>query len=160
MREILFKGKLLGTGEWSYGNLVVKQNGIFLTTPDETPIGKYGQVDPSTAGQYTGWNDKNNVRIFEGDVVAILCGEQRFLGRVEFSERGFWAFVPLSKEDFFLQSEDLADIDPSLDLHHLAFESEDYDGVIVVGNIHDNPDLLEGRRNGYALRPAANESIT
>ena len=62
MREILFRGK--HNGVWSKGNLIVKKGGVTIITPDDTPLGVYGQVDPSTVGQYTGLTDKNGVKIF------------------------------------------------------------------------------------------------
>ena len=69
MREILFRGKLTANGEWAYGNLDIKPGGkIAVITPDDTPIGKYGQVDPATVGQYTGLSDRDGVKIFEGDI--------------------------------------------------------------------------------------------
>ena len=68
MREILFRGKLNG-GTWVYGNLLVKSNGTAIITPDKTPLGRYGKVDPKTIGQWTGLVDKSGVKIFEGDKV-------------------------------------------------------------------------------------------
>lgn len=80
MREILFRGKLTANGEWAYGNLDIKPGGkIAVITPDDTPIGKYGQVDPATVGQYTGLTDIMGAKIFEGDIVKFRHGGE-FVG--------------------------------------------------------------------------------
>lgn len=68
MREILFRGRL-ANGKWAYGNLDIGYNGVCIITPDCTPLGSYGQVDPETVGQYTGLVDAHGRKIFEGQLV-------------------------------------------------------------------------------------------
>ncbi|MBQ9165660.1 MAG: hypothetical protein IJX71_01835 [Oscillospiraceae bacterium] len=124
MREILFRGKL-HSGEWAYGNLVVSKNGIAIITPDDTPLGKYGQVAPETVGQYTGLEDKNGKRIFEGDIVRHYnCGKKpdKYDTGVIFFEATSCAFMRTTEMEAVL------------------LRISKYCEYEVVGNIYDNPE--------------------
>lgn len=136
MREILFRGKHMSGGVWCEGNLAVRKDCFCIITPDDTPCGVYGQVDPDTVGQYTGLTDKNGKKIFEGDIIravlpeTVVCREYVWpLMAVAFSDGAFgvWQsqreFTPLRSFATRVQFE-------------------------VVGNIHDNPELIGGERHG------------
>jgi len=74
-REILFKAKRLDTGEWVEGDLYHYDNCfdgviIYPKTIDRTGI----KVDPKTVSQFTGITDRNNVKIFENDIVDGFYG--------------------------------------------------------------------------------------
>ena len=127
MREILFRGKLLSDGRWAEGNLDIKKSGVCIITPDETPVGCYGQVDPETVGQYTGLTDKNGKQIFEGDVVK---GFNTFHGREE-------RYIVCYKEIGFFFCENANEWHPD----HLEEKT-------VIGNIHDNPEMIGGAEDG------------
>lgn len=81
VREILFRGKTLDTGEWIYGSLIDldRESGYVYIMPSHKGASTLSPfnlirlhsvlVDPETVGQWTGLVDKNGVKIFDGDVV-------------------------------------------------------------------------------------------
>ena len=118
MREILFRGKHMAGGVWCEGNLAVSKGGVAIITPDNTPCGVYGQVDPDTVGQFTGLIDKNGKKIFEGDIVQLLdVGE---VGCIVYKHSGF---------------------EMSSGGCSLCVSSQDE--RVVIGNIHDNQEFME-----------------
>lgn len=132
MREILFRGKRINGGKWVDGyllkitlygktwNLILGDN--FIRSGLGVTAMQHATVDPSTVGQDTGLKDKNGVRIFEGDIIRWLPALEEKTDVVSFDEAGFCA------GEYFLQS---------------ALYYGDFDGE-VIGNIHDNPELLGG----------------
>lgn len=72
MREILFRGKQIDTDEWVYGwyaPLVCNDRTVIPCIKDSN--GSDWKVKPETVGQYTGFTDDKDVRIFEGDIVNV-----------------------------------------------------------------------------------------
>lgn len=133
MREILFRGKLKSNGEWSFGKLNVSLKGAVIITPDETPIGKYGQVIPSTVGQYTGLTDKNGKKIFEGDIVkreyTLWHGETKKTRETQIG------IVSYSNKDCGFCLDKVCNLR----------KPWDGDTLEIIGNIHDNSKLLKER---------------
>ena len=122
MREILFRGKRLDNGEWIEGSLWLYGEDARIDGALDFSEYFWHKVDPATVGQYTGLIDKNGKRIFEGDVLKKRgSGKERWL--VSFCEGAFEVVGPLCSGSF----------------------RDDYsaDNFEVVGNIHDNPELLE-----------------
>ncbi|MGN1451535.1 MAG: YopX family protein [Eubacteriales bacterium] len=146
MREILFRGKRLNNSEWVEGFLYITHDG-------EYEIGCYNSelnierltdiVDPSTVGQYTGLKDKNGKRIFEGDIIRTHYANARkydFLEQVVFHNGRFCAIYNFQGHGNGKMWANIADGVP-----HLPQDKTPYmEWCEVIGNIHDNPELLEG----------------
>lgn len=134
-REILFRGKRLEVGqfatekacEWVYGGYAKDCSGA-VHIYDTTRASRMVRVDPNTVGQYTGLTDKNGVKIFEGDILGSHyddgCPEDVTIEIIVWSENGWGLEIPGG------------DVAPVLDDGGFPHSE-------VIGNIHDNPELLE-----------------
>lgn len=152
MREIFFRGKRIDNGEWVQGFLCFKYFSDlphkrlviqYKTIPEPErwiPEYKVAEVDPSTVGQFTGLHDKNGKKIFEGDVFreeddlvcvvvfkgGCFCLEWYGCPGI-YTESGYdecggeWGIVDCETVDMY-----------------------NFNLIEVIGNIHDDPELLEG----------------
>lgn len=129
MREILFRGKTK-SGEWIEGNYVKAydyghvESIKHLIFSNSSYYGYDGytndeEVIPETVGQFTGLTDKNGEKIFEGDIVRV--NKDGDILEIMYCERGYFCANNNAWWEFI---DELG-----------AFE--------VIGNIHDNPELLE-----------------
>lgn len=135
MREILFRGKRLDNGEWVYGYYVhigpVSCQRAYII-PEYTSAIYVKEVDPSTVDQYTGLMDKNDKRIFEGDIVSTDIARPYLI--VEFRDGCFMFNCNDGGKDYY-----------DIMLPILEDAQTEYKYGEIIGNIHDNPELLEVR---------------
>lgn len=129
MRETLFRGKRVDNGEWVEGDFCRPSNICKESIgydeqlkQSDVLIWEDYSVQPETVGQYTGLTDKNGKKIFEGDVVKVngVANAKVFYR----NEECCYAFDYIGGRPLIV---DLVD-DRSLE---------------VIGNIHDNPELLK-----------------
>ncbi|MBF2569776.1 hypothetical protein IA939_10125 [Listeria welshimeri] len=146
MREIEFRGKRIDNGEWVYGNLMqFEDSGTFIFADERKGastltyahfiINNMHAIDERTIDQYTGVKDKNGKKIFGGDIVAFSEDDFHvFNSQVEyFSEDGYPAFDIKVPSDYYFDSNVFSEVSMS-GLHEIE----------VIGNIHENPELMEG----------------
>ena len=71
MREILFRGKHIKTGEWVYGYPFIHHDGKaeICTQEENTQNAVWNMVDPLSIGEYTGLLDSNGKQVFDGDII-------------------------------------------------------------------------------------------
>lgn len=142
MREIKFRGKSL-SGKWVYGDLVHFTNtqgvdaSVIITGHQATAESddfdyalcyarnEFKIVIPDTVGQFTGLHDKSGMEIYEGDIVTI-AGVIK--GYVRYNTR-YWRY-------------EIATADEPLENERIPSGRPD-ECWMVIGNIHDNPELLK-----------------
>ena len=128
MREILFRGKHSEKSMWDYGDLYIDHGKVYIGSRDTMHgVRVYGEVIPETVGQYTGLTDKNGTKIFEGDIVKLrlLAAKMEWKGVCEYRNGAFglaWQYAGERYSTF------------------AGTCNAEYE---VLGNIHDNPELME-----------------
>lgn len=129
-RAIKFRGKSKETGQWVYGGLVqVSSAGsLAIATIDDKGHLKLHEIIKGTEGQYSGLNDRNDLEIYERDI----CKAEEMLFPFSGTRTGIVKFYDGS---FLLENMDGKDGD------YLFSETAE---TTVIGNIHDNPELLGG----------------
>ena len=131
MREILFRGKRIDNGEWVYGSILQTDNWSEISVvtdyygsmyePPSCEVDSY-EVIPETVGQFTGLTDKNGKKMFEGDIVRADNGH---ISEITFHFGAFRCYCQC----------------------HDTFNTLWNDTLTVIGNIHDNVELLKATEN-------------
>lgn len=151
MREILFRGKRVDNGEWVYGDLIKDYlSGQYFIHPygdsanESDKVGEEGclrffsfEVIPETICEYTGLTDKNGNKIFEGDIIKVVTEdthEERFI------EVGIGEFTDDGSGDLFIGAYLKYD---GFTVSAGQIKECGSNGVEIIGNIYDNPELLE-----------------
>lgn len=120
MRRIVFRAQDIASNKWLYGDLRLHKDDVCIFEQGGT---KGEQVKRDTVGQFTSLYDKNGKEIFEGDILKV--GGCRHRIEVRFV-RGVFAFL----------------WDGNLD-DEFPTGSPTQEWAEVIGNIHDNPELIK-----------------
>jgi uncharacterized phage protein (TIGR01671 family) len=131
MREILFRGKRTDTKEWIEGIVFPQDNDIvimlFQRPMDGLLVGE--EINPETVEQYTGLTDKNDTKIFEGDIIQNVTEGKTAVVQWFSEYSAFMLWCKSENQVYWLYDNDFHNIE-------------------VIGNIYDNPELLGGADNG------------
>lgn len=129
----LFKAKRKDNGEWVQGNLVFS-----VYHKNDVCVGQYGnevgmhEVDPSTICQCTGLKDKNGKLIWENDIVD--------------RKEDYPEIVKYKDGDWTIDYSYALNMKAGNGYCNLGFYAQERKCVEVIGNIFDNPELLERKR--------------
>lgn len=138
MREIKFRGKNTGANEWIYG-AYIPPDCTFWREPSIVNIYKRMLIDPKTLGQYTGYKDANGKEIYEGDILSL---NEKYYPKTLLCVVKYGAH--LSK--CFNGGDDLGFYTEFSEENSGLFRQDFMfwlnKGVKVIGNIHDNPELM------------------
>jgi uncharacterized phage protein (TIGR01671 family) len=136
MREILFRGKDI-KGNWHIGLLAHIENDWYIS--NKAGVSTAFEVIPETVGQYTGLTDKSGKKIFDGDIIKT----QPFRDKACSLHSKTKQHIGVIKYRADKQgAEWYVDIDNCGKYTHCTYS--EFFGCEVIGNLHDNPELLKG----------------
>lgn len=145
MREILFRGKRVDGYGWVFGDLIhdeAENNRPRINIGRDYSTGtfysgKAPRVIPATVGQFTGLTDKNGKKIFEGDIIKSITLDTN---TEQLAVVGFGKFIDENNDDeylgFYIEFDGFRTTITQLEMEEVKDRFE------VIGNIHDNPELL------------------
>lgn len=125
-REILFKSKHVDNGKWVEGFFYQIWEKTYILWGITNNVPNMIEVIPKTVCEYTGLTDKNGTKIFEWDIVEVDNGAIGYYAKVYFDDSGFYIVLngcgTANRSKLYEKS----------------------NNVKVIGNVFDNPELLEG----------------
>ncbi len=128
MRTIKFRGKdSNNNGEWRYGSLLSYPDGGCVIVDFDGHEELSWDADPGTVGQFTGLHDKNGKEIYEGDIIKGITNA--------------WHVIEYDPENARFVASFFGS---QLNRCSLTKKWIDSCSKMVAGNIHDNPELMEG----------------
>ncbi len=145
----MFRGKRVNDGMWIQGYLFQFWGRAYILWGITNDVPTMHEVIPETVGQYTGLKDKNGKKIFEGDIVRFIWWwfdgaerESELTGTIVYSSdnMSFQLKGVKNKEWRDFVGADEHDMDYLTPFSELNFCDADFE---VIGNIHDNPELME-----------------
>lgn len=140
-REIISRGKRLDNGQWLYGDLMHdNQGGYYIYPLDAENLYVENKVDPDTVGEFLGKKDKHGKKIFEGDIVRrrdsafgyVDTGVVKYdchLGAFVLEYESYGRTYQSTFKDGFSDNDGKCTIEGTY-----SYE--------LIGNIYDNPELL------------------
>ena len=127
MRTIKFRGKDIADEKWIYGSLVTDGYKYHIVGELETEAHEYNEVYKETVGQFTGLRDSLGKEIYEGDVLRRMEGKGNDEYKVVFEE--------------WVGSYALVNVESPADVKELSKFIIGARMLMIIGNIHDNPEL-------------------
>lgn len=129
MREIIFRGKRKHDGKWIYG-AYIPPDYTHWNEPSIADCNHRFEIRPDSLGQFTELCDSEGKYIYEGDIITFPYRRRTETGVVYYVNGGYSVKnkVQLHKDY----------------LHAVMFFKE----IHVIGNIHDNPELLKDGEEG------------
>lgn len=132
MREILFKAKVKDNGKWVEGYYIKRYDLLgneehLIFHADSYKVWECAEIDPETLCEFTGLCDKNGKRIWENDVVWLVCDGKEHIYQIVWDNSELDFKATKGEENYGTNYEYLLCCDE----------------IEVIGNIFDNPELLQ-----------------
>jgi uncharacterized phage protein (TIGR01671 family) len=146
--RFLFRGKRVADCEWIIGDLARRKSRfapqLKTTYGISDEFGTFTAVDPATVGQCTGLRDKNGKLIFEGDIVSAFSNINKISDPHMTNREPEYTmkYVENVRGAFCLSSKRFPNGGCGIIDHYCGAMCKD---IMVCGNIHDNPEMLEAQ---------------